>query len=146
VRSQAEPGNERSRRGFTLTELTIAFALTTIAIGMVVALAFWAFNDRAQRQARFRALEAANNVLETARSLPWEQLSAGWAESQKMSDDPEIPEGRVQVKVENDADTPVLKRVTVRVEWLTNAARPPASVELVGFFAAKDERVRGGTP
>jgi hypothetical protein len=112
-------------------------ALITFALGIVAGLATFAFEDRAQQNARFRALEAANGVLEAARAMGWEELTPEWAASQRQTADPWLPEGEMTVKVEPDRELPALKRVTVTVAWQISAQRPPVSVELIGFFAKR---------
>ena len=133
-----------SRSAFTLIELTAAMALTTFALGMVAVIAAWALQDRAQHQARHRALEAAANLLETARAMPFDQVTDAWAKSQSLPEDDWLPEGKIEVSV--DLERPNLKRVTVIVRWLAPANRPRLDVRLVGWFAPRPDKKTGGQP
>lgn len=133
---QRQAGKPAPRRGFSLIELTVAMALTIVVLGIVASLAVWSFRERAHHQARFIALETANNILEEARSLPWDKLTPGWAAAQPTIDDLFLPEGKIAVTVTDEPGEKGLKRVVAKVVWRASADRPPLDVELVGFFAA----------
>jgi type II secretory pathway pseudopilin PulG len=135
---------KRPRRAFTLVELTAAMALTTFALGMVAMIAAWSLQDRAQHQARHRALEAAANLLESAQTTPYDQLTDAWAKSQSLPDDDWLPEGKIDVTI--DLERPHLKRVTVVVSWSAPANRPRLDVRLVGYYAARSDKKTGGNP
>ena len=133
----------RIRPGFTLVEMLVATALAVAALSMIATLAAWSFRDRAQHQARHLAIEAANNVLEEARATPWDKLTPAWAASKQLTDDPWLPEGKVDVTVQDEAGEKGLKRVVAKVSWLVSADRPRLEVELVGFFAARATTAKG---
>jgi type II secretory pathway pseudopilin PulG len=132
-----------TRQAYTLVEMLAASALTIFVMGTIATLAAWNFRDRAQHQARHIALEAANNVLEEARSLPWESLTAEWAKAKELSADPWLPDGALEVAVSEEANEKGLKRVTAKVSWIVEESRPRLDVELVGFFAPRPV-VKGG--
>lgn len=96
------------RPAFTVLEVLVAMALITFALGIVAGLATFAFEDRAQQNARFRALEAVNSILESARAIDWDELTPEWAASQRHTADPWLPEAEFTIKVEADRDLPAL--------------------------------------
>ena len=133
-----------TRPGFTLVEVMVATALTVVALGLIATMAAWNYRERAQHQARHLALEAANNALEAARATPWDKLTPEWAASKQLTDDPWLPEGKLEVTVADEPGDKGLKRVVAKVSWMVSADRPRLDVELVGFFAARPATAKGG--
>ncbi len=134
------------RSGFTLVEMFVACAVAAVALGLIATMAAWSFRDRAQHQARHLAIEAANNVLEEARATPWAKLTPEWAAARKLTDDPWLPEGKLEVAVADEDGEKGLKRVVAKVSWLVSADRPRLDVELVGFFADRSTAAKESVP
>ena len=133
----------RTRHGFTLVEMMVATALAVAAIGLIATMGAWAYRDRAQHQARHLAIEAANNALEEARATPFDKLTPAWATSKQLTDDPWLPEGKLEVSAQDEAAEKGLKRVIAKVSWLVSVDRPRLEVEIVGFFAAAPADTKG---
>ena len=136
-------GRPKMRSAYTLVEMLAASALTIFAMSAIASLAAWNFRDRAEHQARQIALEAANNVLEEARATLPQNLTSEWAKAKQLTDDPWLPEGKLEVAVVDEGGEKGLKRVSAKVSWLVTAARPRLDVELVGFFAGKPADAKG---
>jgi type II secretory pathway pseudopilin PulG len=131
------------RPAYTLVEVMAAMALAIFTMSTIAVLAAWSFRDRAEHQARQFALEAAHNILEEARATPWDQLTPDWAKSKQLTADAWLPEGELEVAVQDESNEKGLKRVTAKVSWLVDAARPRLDVELVGFFAERPAAAKG---
>jgi hypothetical protein len=127
----------RCRRGFTVTEIALALgALATVAV-IVAQLATWSLAERIRADARLEAIEAATNLLEEARARPWSELTAEWAEAQRLPDylAQRWREGRLSVRVEPEPERPQVKRVTVEVRC--GGLGPNRPVTLSALFAAR---------
>jgi hypothetical protein len=143
--SRLSPGAGPSARrtGFTVTEIALALgALATVAV-IVAQLATWSLAERIRTDARLDAVEAATNLLEEARARPWGELTAEWAEAQRLPDHlaQRWREGRLSVRVEPEPERPQVKRVTVEVRC--GSFGPDRPVMLSALFAA---RAAGGGP
>ena len=76
-------GHERrapARRGFTITEITVALGVLGAVLLLLAQLGVTALRQRQRNTARQEALEAAANVLEAARATAWEDLTPAWAD------------------------------------------------------------------
>ena len=126
------------RRAFTIMETIAAFALVGVVLVLVAKVGFTSMNERTRSLAKQTAIEHLQNVLENARSLPWEKLTHEWASSVKLPDDWNhlLPEGKLEVKVETEKDAALVKRVTATLGW-KNIEGKPVAVTLVGLFAAR---------
>lgn len=125
--------------GFTLMEIGVAMAILAVAMMLVLQISFWSMRERVRASTQHVAIEQAANVLEAARSVPWESLTSEWAEAQRIPEDLAdlFPEGRLSVKVEPLESQPLTKRVSVEIRWMLVeevAARP---VRMIGFVSAR---------
>jgi hypothetical protein len=132
------------RLGYTIVEMMVASALAMVVLGSIASLAAWNFRERANHFARQIAMESADNVLEAARALPWDQLTPEWAKSRQVAEDPSLPDGKLAVTIADESGEKGLKRVVVTVSWSIAADRPRLDVELVGFFADRSLPSKGG--
>lgn len=115
---------------------------------LVAELATWTLTERTRSAARNDAVEAAANVLEAARALPWEALTPDWAAAQKLPESlaSRLREGRLAVRVEPETSRPLSKRVTVAVHWDTDPGTAARPIELVGQFGARSSGAQGRKP
>lgn len=129
----------KTRRGFTVLESLIAMSALAVASVVVAQLGALALTERARLIDELALLETADNVLESARALDFEQLTPEWANRQTLP--PHVQqrdsEVRLRVLVEPMADDPAVKRVEVRIERPAGAGRP---VELVGYFGNRQPK------
>lgn len=123
------------RTAFTLTELSVAMTVATVALGLVCSLAAWSLEDRQAHHDRLRATEAAANLLEAAAALGADALTPAWAASQKLPDDVGLTNGTLTVTAAPEEGTPNLIRVTARVTWNGRGDLPGRHVELFACFA-----------
>jgi len=103
--------------------------------------------ERQRNDARQEAIEAAANVLEAARVVPWDELTPAWAGRQRLPApragrllDPEL-----QVRVEPEPSRPQTKRLTVVVRWSPDPGKPAQQVQLVSLRAARSTPAGGGS-
>ncbi len=150
INGTSTPGPWRStrRRAFTVLELTAALAGLAVAMVFVGQIAFWSMTDRRRTATRYEALEAAGNILEIAQATTWDALTPDWAASQRLPADLTLHmyEPKLTVRVDTDASRPYVKRVTVEIAWMLDAAVPAAPVVLTGWFSARSAPRQGGTP
>jgi prepilin-type N-terminal cleavage/methylation domain-containing protein len=126
-------------RGFTVMEIAVAMALLAVAMVLVMQLGYWSVRHRARMACRFMALEHAANVLEEARTVPWENLTDDWAESQRLPQDltDQLLEGTLAVRVEPLEAQPFTKRVSVELRWLPPEETESHAVRLLGLFSRR---------
>jgi prepilin-type N-terminal cleavage/methylation domain-containing protein len=135
------------KAGFTVIEMVAAFAILAIVMVLVAQIGYFSLVERLRSSTRQVALEQANNVLEAARALPWDKLTAEWGTAQELPQDEGffLPDGRLSVRVESEKAPPLTKRVTVEIHWQVQQG-VPEQVELVGFFSARAMAITGGKP
>jgi type II secretory pathway pseudopilin PulG len=131
---------ELQRPGFTIAELVAAFAILALALVMVAQVSVWSFGERQRTSARQAAQELAENVLQSARSRSWEDLTPAWAKAQKLPKEWQdtFPEGRLTVQVQPEKGQENVKRVTVAIRWRAHSGSiPPMVIELTALFSAR---------
>jgi type II secretory pathway pseudopilin PulG len=138
----------RARPGFTTMEVMVALGLLSIAAVMLSQLAVGQLAERKRQSTRLEALEVADNILESARSLAPEALTPEWAAAQHLPAGlvERALDAKVAVTVEPYAKQPQLKRVTVRITWLHAARQAAALVELTGYFGPREASSAGSKP
>lgn len=125
------------RLGFSVVEVVVAIGLLIVGATCVAQTAVWSLHERALADTRLEVMEWANNVLEDARSRAGSDLTAEWANAQKLPT--ELAERMLQpvatVRVDSERGRPGIKRVSISIRWLVaeNAKAPP--VDLMTLFA-----------
>jgi hypothetical protein len=108
-----------TRRAFTLVEACAAGAMLTLALSL--ALTTIGAMKRQQRTAEWRlqAVEIAENLLERATSERWDELTPGrLAQLQtEAKADELLPDGELQLTVEEQAGPPPGKRIGLELSW-----------------------------
>jgi type II secretory pathway pseudopilin PulG len=128
---------------FTLVEVVASLAVLAVVFGVLAPFALWSLQERGRNAERQAALEMAANVLETARAVPWHDLTAEWADKQTLSEEnlALLLEGRLSVRVVRDQDLPYLKSVSVEIQWRGSSGGPlPQTVKLETLFSARDTK------
>jgi prepilin-type N-terminal cleavage/methylation domain-containing protein len=131
----------RDRHGFTIAEMTLALAILTIALTMVAEVSVQALRERERVSLRQAAQEEAANVLEAARTCPWDQLNARWAETQELPPGVRERGWKLKVQVEAEPSRPGIKRVTVDIE-AANVENQRLPIKLVGLFADRSREAK----
>ena len=62
------------RRGFTLVEIIASFSILAIVMVVIAQTTTWCFHERHRNSNVFLGNQAGINILEEARSTPWEKL------------------------------------------------------------------------
>ena len=107
------------RRGFTLFEVFVALML----LGTLTALCLEFFagvtGQQKDQNAALAATQEAANVMERLAAVPWDDLLEQKNMKFKLSSQAQkmLPEGRVDVGVEDSSESPPARRITVAVYW-----------------------------
>jgi hypothetical protein len=128
------------RPAFTVLEMVLAMTLLVVVMTLVAQAASWALIERGRLATRQEALEAAGNLLESARATPWDTLTPEWAAGQQLPESwvRRQPDGKLQVRVEPEPAVPRTRRVTVALRWDFREGMPPQEVRLETLFSARD--------
>lgn len=131
----------KSRAGFTVIEMSVAFAILATVLVLVAQISYWSLTHRLECIAKHLATEHANNILEAARATPFQDLNDQWGADLGLPKDSRafLNEGKVGVKVEPEATVPGVKRVTVEISWTQNSSLPPQVVKLMALFSGDAE-------
>jgi hypothetical protein len=137
-----------NRRGFTTAEAVVALGILGMLSLLLAQVACQIVNERRHNLARQTALEAAANVLETARACPWNDLTPAWAARQRLPESlaRTLRDGRVAVHVEPEVGHKLVRRITVEVTWRQDNGKPAAPVQLVGLRSPRTAPESGETP
>jgi hypothetical protein len=124
----------------TLLEVLGALGILALAMVMVAQLGVESLTERARADRRSAALEFAANILETARSRRWSELTPEWAAALRLPDELQGRwiDPRLAVSVEPEPERPRLKRVTVQVRWRNRVGQDDPGVSLMALFADRD--------
>lgn len=135
----------RGRLGSLMFEAVIAFGILGAVVVIIGQVSYWNLREQLHASARQAALELAANLLEKARARDWQTLTPEWAASQALPEQGDLlPQGRLDVTVTTEKETPLLKRVVVVIHWRPQASVPEQSLELVTLIAARSTRGPGG--
>lgn len=132
------------RPGFMIVETIIALGILVTVMMVIAQLSVWSMTERTRTAARLEAVEAAANVLESARALPYDSLTQEWGDQQKLPDAvaQRWSGGQLKVQVQPEKDRPSTRRVTVEVRWEESPGNFIRPVKLVGLVSDR----RGGKP
>ena len=134
-------------KGFTLVEMTIGLSVLAMVLILVAETGLWTLQEQGRSAVRQDALEVAANILESARVVPWNDLTPEWAARQQLPEAlaSRLDGGKLTVRVEPEEGQPRSKRLTVEIHWklATGPARP---VHLVSLFTARSAALTGGKP
>ena len=129
-------------------EVMVALGLLSIAVVLLSQMAVGQFTERRRQAARLEALEAAANILETARSLSPEALTPEWAAAQRLPAgfDDRVRDPKLAISMEPYPAQKQLKRVKVRITWVQDPRLPVEAVELTGYFGVRQSSPSGSKP
>ncbi len=117
----------------------MSLAALAVALTLVAEIALQAVEERERVLHRQDAAEAAANVLEAARALPWDDLTPDWARRQALPEAlaARLPDGRLDVRIAPDPSSPRTRRVSAEIHWREGRRRAPQSLGLVGLYSPR---------
>jgi type II secretory pathway pseudopilin PulG len=136
------------RRAFTTMEVMVALGLLSVAIVLLSQVALGQLAERRRQLTRQEVIEAAANILESARLMTPETLTPQWAAAQGLPDGlaDRLLDGRLKVAAEPYGPQPAVKRVRVEISWLYDKNQPAGPVVLTGFYGARAAPRTEGKP
>jgi prepilin-type N-terminal cleavage/methylation domain-containing protein len=123
------------RCGFTLFEVTVAIML----LGTLTALCLEFFagvnSQQKDQYAELAATQESANLMERLAAVAWDDLSKQSGGKFELS--PQVrkllPEGRVEVKVDDAKGTPAARRIVVAVCWRPLPGGPERKARVVAW-------------
>jgi len=141
-----KPNRTKLRRsGFTLVEIIASFSILAIVMVVIAQTTTWCFHERHRNSNVFLGNQAAINILEEARSTPWEKLDEKWAEMvQDTQRYKSLPPGSViTVKVMPSKEFKLIKDVEVVVRWDFGRSFDPKECTLTTSIAPRSIALQG---
>ena len=125
----------RPRKGLTLSELVIAVAIAVAATAGVAQLVYQATGQyRVMSRQQIVAQEAAN-IMEDLMSRPWNEIAGDEQVSAELSPlcRQAVPGAQLQLKIVPDDSQEDVRRITVEIDWASNAAGRAQPIRLVAW-------------
>ncbi len=123
------------RRGFTLFEVSVAI----MSLGALTALSLEFFagvtGQQKEQNAELAATQEAANVMERLAAVAWDDLSKQPGGKFELSPQAGkmLPEGRVEVKVDEAAGSPSARHVAVAICWRPLPGGPERKASVVAW-------------
>jgi prepilin-type N-terminal cleavage/methylation domain-containing protein len=107
------------RRGFTLFEVTVAIMLLGTLAALCLQLFAGVNSQQKDQNAELAATQEAANVMERLAAVAWDDLSKQSGGKFELSPQARklLPEGKVEVKVDDAKGTPAARRIAVAICW-----------------------------
>ena len=133
------------RSGFTLVEIIASFSILAIVMVVIAQTTTWCFHERHRNSNVFLGNQAGINILEEARSTPWEKLDEKWAEMvQDTRRYKSLPPGSaIMVKVTPSKEFKLIKDVEVVVRWDYGRSFDPKECTLTTSIAPRSIALQG---
>ncbi len=133
------------RHGFTIVEIVASFSILAIVMVVIAQTTSWCFHERHRNSNVFLANQAGINILEEARSTPWENLDEKWAQiAQDVNKYKSLPLGTViMVKVVPSKEFKLIKDVEVVLRWETGRSFDPKECILSTSIAPRSIVLQG---
>lgn len=146
----AAAGRRAARReGFTFAELMGAIVVLGAILAIGMQTLSWSVRHGAAIERRRTALREAENMLERFAALGWDALTPEAAAAAELSEPARrrLPQGRLQVQVEEVPAPLAARRLTVVVTWGDRAGQLVAPVRLSTWvYRDADLNRRGERP
>lgn len=110
----------RSRRqGFTVIECCAAAAMLLATLTVVVGLLSTVARQRQTARWHARALLETDNILERLTAEPYAELTSERVEAMNLDSQiaERLPQGAVEVRIDEEAGPPERKRIAVEITW-----------------------------
>ena len=138
--------NKSNRSGFTLVEIIASFSILAVVMVVIVQTTTWCFHERHRNSNVFLGNQAGINILEEARSTPWEKLDEKWAEmvqdTRRYKSLP--PNSVITVKVTPSKEFKLIKDIEVVVRWDYGRGFDPKKCTLTSSIAPRSIALQGG--
>ena len=133
------------RQGFTIVEIIASFSILAIVMVVIAQTTTWCFQERHRNSNVFLGNQAGINIIEEARSTPWEKLDEKWAEMvQDTRRYKSLPPGSViTVKVTPSKEFKLIKNVEVVVRWDYGRSFDPKECTLTTSIAPRSIGLQG---
>jgi prepilin-type N-terminal cleavage/methylation domain-containing protein len=123
------------RRAFTIVEILVALLL--LGTLTAVCLQFFAgvIAQRREQSAELSAAEEAANIMERLAAVAWDDLPKQSGEQFSLSAQLKkvLPEGRVEVKVNDVTGPPPARRIAATVFWRPQPGEPERKARVVAW-------------
>lgn len=133
----APPRTTSSRSGVTLVETVVTAVLLGIVFVTSLPVLTWIARMQRENLRRTTAILEASNLVEALTMRPWNDLPPGDLAGVALP--PEVvrdfPELSVTARVEDSANVPESRRVTVELSWNDTAQRRSRPVRLSGWVS-----------
>jgi type II secretory pathway pseudopilin PulG len=126
----------RRRDGFSLLEMFVAAVVFGTVLLTFLPLMKSVGTQQRLTDQRLLALREANNLLEQLTQRNWNQLTTSELQKLALPDDVKarLPQGKLHVTLDEPAEQPPAKRVSVRVSWIPRTGQAAQSVQLAAWF------------
>ena len=135
-----------NRSGFTLVEIIASFSILAVVMVVIVQTTTWCFHERHRNSNVFLGNQVGINILEEARSTPWEKLDEKWAEmvqdTRRYKSLP--PNSVITVKVTPSKEFKLIKDIEVVVRWDYGRGFDPKKCTLTFSIAPRSIALQGG--
>jgi hypothetical protein len=124
---------KQRRRGSLVQEAIVAIALSGVVLAGISQLLGLAAQQRHAAQQRFVARHELDNWMESAMSLPWDQLTAEGLATAQLSElaHHRLPQAELHIKAVDENEN--TRRVHVQLSWLTRDSEQHQRLSLVGW-------------
>jgi len=123
------------RRGATIVEATIAFAISIAVLAGVTQLVALTSNQWRASELRTTAVREAGNLMEDLMSRPWADITAEDLAAVEPSDwcRQTLPDARIRVELNSEGEDDEIKRIGILVDWRNAAGDRAEPVRLVAW-------------
>lgn len=129
------PRPRAARRGFSITEMTVALFTLTVAAALIAQLAVTTARHRRHSERRLVATQEAANALERLAQVAWDDLTnERWARVELSEVAAKaLADGRIEVRLTEIAEPRAARRIDVTVSWRHLATDERRQIELSGW-------------
>jgi Tfp pilus assembly protein PilE len=131
-----------SRCGSMMVELLACGALLGVVLSTAIPTLRWAIHQRKFTDEREVAMLEVDNLMERVTALDWNELTTERAGEFRLSAAvaAQLPESRLAIAVEPDADDASAKIVRINLTWDDAALRPAPPVRLTAWVYRRDAK------
>lgn len=132
------------RRGTTLVEVVVTAVLLGTVFVVAVPTIGWVGYARRAAERRVQATLEVENIMERLTARDWDEITNDAAAAVELSDAvrAQLPGANLECTVEENAESPAEKRVSVRLSWSDRAGHTVAPVRLVAWVYRRGETER----